>query len=159
MQFLNNQYINLLARLILGGLFIFAGLGKIAIPEAFAKEIANYELLPYSLVNFVAITLPWLEVVAGIFLVAGVRIKASAVIIAALLLVFLVGILWAMSQGLKIDCGCFAQVEATPVGWPKVLQNLGLLALAIYLIKFPLKTFSLESLAFKDSAKTVDLYE
>jgi hypothetical protein len=64
-----------------------------------------------------------------------------------------------MSQGLKIDCGCFAQVEATPVGWPKVLQNLGLLLLAMYLFKFPLKTFSLESLAFKDSARTVDLYE
>ncbi len=159
MQFLQNPYLNLFARLILGGLFIIAGLGKIAIPEAFAKEISNYQLLPSSLVNLMAVTLPWLEVVAGIFLVVGIRIKASAAIIGTLLIIFLGGILWAMSQGLKIDCGCFAQVEATPVGWPKVFQNLGLLALAIYLIKFPLKTFSLESLAFKDSTPTVDLYK
>jgi uncharacterized membrane protein YphA (DoxX/SURF4 family) len=159
MQFLTNPYLNLLARLVLGGLFVFAGLGKIAIPEAFAKEIANYQLVPYALVNIMAVTLPWLEVIAGIFIIAGVRLKASSAIVGALLVMFIGGILWAMSQGLKIDCGCFAQVEATPVGWPKVFQNLGLLALAIYLFKFPLKTFSLESLAFKESAPTADLYK
>ena len=144
------MFLNLIARFTLGGLFIFAGLGKIPIPEAFAKEIANYQLVPYTLVNIMAITLPWVEVITGIFLILGVRIRANAAIVGAMLVMFIGGILWAMSQGLKIDCGCFAQVEATPVGWPKVLQNIGLLLISIYLYKFPLKTYSLETLAFKD---------
>ncbi len=158
-RILANPYLNLLARIILGGLFIFAGLGKIAIPEAFAKEIENYQLLPFSLVNIMAIILPWLEVVCGIFLLAGIRIKASASILAGLLVTFLIAISWAMAHNLKINCGCFAQAEATPVGWPKILEDAAMLLLALYLIKFPLKTFSLESLAFKDTTRTVDLYK
>ena len=56
----------LIARLILGGVFIYASLDKIAHPAEFAKAIGNYHVVPFGLENLMALALPWLELIAGI---------------------------------------------------------------------------------------------
>ena len=53
--------IQFLARLLLGGIFIYASIDKIAFPGDFARIIENYGLLPSFVVKPFAILLPWLE--------------------------------------------------------------------------------------------------
>ena len=69
MKILHNDYIHLAVRLIMGVLFIYAGVGKIIDPLGFAASIFNYKLLPEAIVGIVAVVIPWLETVAGTALI------------------------------------------------------------------------------------------
>lgn len=127
---LSNKYLQFVARLFVGFVFIYAGIGKISEPQVFAKEIFNYHILPEYLINFVALILPWLELVVGIFLIAGVRVRASASIASFSMLIFIVAVLSAMFRGLDINCGCFAD-KVVMVGWKKVLEDIIILIAAL----------------------------
>ncbi len=96
-----------LVRVALGAVFIVASLDKIKNPEAFATNIANYRILPYTFINGIAIVLPWLEFVTGTVLVLGVWIRASTMILSGMLLAFSIAISQALARGLDISCGCF----------------------------------------------------
>ena len=74
--------------------------------------------------------MPWIELVAGLALVLGIRPRAGAWVAGALLLVFTVGVLAAMARGLSFECGCFGTANATRIGWAKLAENVGMLALA-----------------------------
>jgi uncharacterized membrane protein YphA (DoxX/SURF4 family) len=112
--------VQVLCRLILGGVFIYASLDKITHPHAFARIINNYQLLPEILITLPAIVLPWLEMISGLFLVAGIFKRASALILSTLLLVFAVAITINLARGISFDCGCFSTVTTAsgsdPVG-------------------------------------------
>lgn len=97
-----------LLRVALGAVFIVASLDKIQNPEAFATSIANYRVLPYTVINGMAIVLPWLEFVTGTVLVLGIWIRASTIIAWGLLFTFSVAISQALFRGLDISCGCFS---------------------------------------------------
>ncbi len=142
----------LAARLVLGSVFVIAGVEKIANPDAFAKAINNYQLLPYNALNIMALVLPWLEVLAGALLIFGVRLRASSALTAVMLIVFIAAIASAMMRGLSIDCGCFSQGSAAsePVGWKKVAEDIGLLALSLQIFaaswKSEILPFSFEAM-------------
>ncbi len=96
------------ARLILGGIFIFASVDKIVHPGAFAQVIRNYGILPDILVNLTAVVLPWLELFVGIALVAGFQLPGAAVICETLLLVFWGALVFNIARGVDVHCGCFS---------------------------------------------------
>lgn len=143
---LENPILSLIARIVLGGIFILAAVGKIADPALFAKEIANYQILPTIFVNLSAITLPWIELAIGFFLIAGVRLKANSFGAGFLLAVFVVAVAIAMMKGLNINCGCYSQAAYQEVGIKKVLENLGLFILSVYIFKYPVRRFTIERL-------------
>lgn len=118
------------ARVLTGLLFAAAGVAKIGDPKAFAEQVHNFRLLPVALENLAAMTLPWIEVVAALALLFGVRARAAAVLSTGLLAAFTLAVLSALARGLDIECGCFGTQDATHVGWVKVGQNLAMLALA-----------------------------
>ena len=67
-----NPYLILIMRLLIGIIFIYASYEKIINPAKFARDIANYHVVPYGLENTVAIVLPWLELFIGIGIIIGV---------------------------------------------------------------------------------------
>jgi len=141
------QTLSLAARLLVGFVMLIAGAGKLGAIEQFGHNIYNYQLLPLSLVNIAALLFIWAEITIGILLIVGAAVRGSALISGVLLLLFIAAVLWAMSQGLEIDCGCFGNANGeggVKVGWPKVLENLGLLATSMFLIYFPRSYFSLD---------------
>ena len=144
MKFLENRFLSLIFRLVIGMVFLVAGIGKAADPSSFAHEILNYHIIPFPLINFFAMILPWVEILCGIFLIAGVRIKANAAISALFMLIFIIAIGSAMARGLNINCGCFAG-HTVLVGWPKIMEDLGLLLLSLCLYYYPVQKFSLEN--------------
>jgi uncharacterized membrane protein YphA (DoxX/SURF4 family) len=127
---LSSRPLVLAARIGTGLVLAWAGLAKIGDPQAFAEQVHNFRILPVALENLAAMTLPWVEVVASLALLLGVRSRAAAVLATALLAVFTVAVLAAIYRGLDIECGCFGTSDSTHVGWVKVAQNLGMLALA-----------------------------
>jgi len=119
------------SQLLIGLIFVVAALAKLGDLHSFADQVHNFRLLPLVLVNRVAMTLPWVELVAGLALVSGVRARSGALIGATLLACFTVAVLVAMGRGLDFECGCFGTADGTRVGLVKVVQNVAMLVLAL----------------------------
>ena len=120
-------------RLAIGGVFVVAGAMKLWEPALFAKDLANFRLLPDNLVNLVAITVPWIEVLAGGLLIIGGFKKPSALLITTMLVIFLIFIGQAVYRHLNINCGCFGTLEANKVGWTALAKDGVLLLVAAWL--------------------------
>lgn len=122
-------------RLVVGGVFLAAGLLKVADPAKFAVDIGNYRLLPHETLNLVAIMLPWIEITAGSFVLAGVWLRPAALVIISLTVVFLAAIGTALARGLNIECGCFGTVGGQHAGWVNLAVDSMLLFLAVILAR------------------------
>ncbi|MFQ5494579.1 MAG: DoxX family protein [Phycisphaerae bacterium] len=140
-------------RLFLGGLFVWMGSHKIADPVEFLKQIKLYEVLPLTpphFLNATAIVLPWLEVICGLALIAGWRIRGAAACIAAMLAVFTPAIYlraWSIHttdgtpfMQIAFDCGCGG---GPVIIWQKLLGNTGLLLLAVAALVWRCRRFTL----------------
>jgi len=122
---------------VLGSVFMYASFDKMANPEAFAKIIDNYHLLPYQLVNPLAIFLPWLELITGLLLITGKWVKGSLLIYNVLLVIFIIALVQALIRGLDISCGCFSvNPSSTSEVWLRVVEDIALLFVSIMLLKY-----------------------
>ena len=124
------RWILFAARIAVGAFFVYAGVSKLGDPDAFAVQIARYELTPYWADAPVARFLPWLEILAGLALATGTLTRGSAWLVALMSLVFTFAVSWALIRGLEIDCGCTGTVES-PVSWFHVARNVVLLATSL----------------------------
>ena len=118
------------SQIAIGILLAWAGLAKIGDLRGFADQLHNFRMMPIPVENLIAMTLPWIELVAALALIFRVRARAGAMMAVLLLATFTIAILAAMVRGLDIECGCFGTNDATRVGWVKIGQNLLMLALA-----------------------------
>jgi len=141
---LRSPRLHLVLRLLLGVVFVAAALPKIADPADFARIVYQWQVIPPVPANLVAIVLPWVELVAGLLLVAGVWKKDAALVVALLLVVFLGAASSVLAQGIDVEnCGCTSVSEAhgpaggwppawaRGVGWFLVTRNLLLLGAAL----------------------------
>ena len=99
-------------QLALGALFVIAAVPKIIDPPSFAHMIYNYRLVPAQLINLMALTMPWVELMAGLALIVGVWKRAALMLIGAMLAVFIIAIGINLGRGNAIDCGCFNVADA-----------------------------------------------
>jgi uncharacterized membrane protein YphA (DoxX/SURF4 family) len=131
-----------LARWILGALFIYMGMSKALHPVDFLKLLHQYDLTKnYWALNAVAGALPWFEVFCGLLLLAGIAVRGSALV----LILMLVPFTWIVFQralvlqaaqhipfsAVKFDCGCGTGEVFI---WRKLLENFALLALSVWLL-------------------------
>jgi putative oxidoreductase len=114
-------------RILLGGLFVFAGATKVYDPGAFAIELQRYQAVPWTIGALLALYLPWLEMLAGAFLLFRKIEWGPLLIITLLLFIFTVALASAMLRGLNIDCGCFGKTFAATGTVLPLLRNLTLL--------------------------------
>jgi len=124
-------------RWILGLIFIYASIHKIADPIAFSETIYNYQIMPDMLVNFFAIWLPWLELFAGFSLIIGIWIKGGALIISILSTAFAIAVGSAIFRGLDISCGCFSLTHGRAIiQWTHLSRNLVLFVIGLQVLFF-----------------------
>jgi uncharacterized membrane protein YphA (DoxX/SURF4 family) len=109
--FLLHRYFVLFSRIVLGGIFIFAGQAKmfpIANVKTLIWEINQYDMLPHQLATAYGWVLPPLEILIGSLLIAGIFLKTSAVFSGLITISFIIAKASAMIRGLDISiCGCF----------------------------------------------------
>jgi len=141
-----------LGRLILGGIFIYAGYSKAFLPNHnfwpyfilkfsitmnlsnFAAQVEAFKLLPQWGVQFVAHTLPFTEIILGLLVLIGWRLRIWATLLTLIMLGFFTVVLRAYLLHMDINCGCFAVPE--PVNLKKVLEDAALAALAVLMTVF-----------------------
>src|SRR5437773_6830476 len=97
--------------LVVGGVFIYAGVVKAFQPVRFASDIDNYKILPWTMSVRLAFYLPWLEIFCGLALILRRLYLGGLSILTALVAVFLVATIAAKVRGLDITCGCFGHAS------------------------------------------------
>jgi uncharacterized membrane protein YphA (DoxX/SURF4 family) len=147
------EWFGTLARLVVGGVWLAAGLLKIGDGAGSVRAVRAYDLLPESVVPTVGHALPAVEIVVGLALVAGALTRGVAVLSALLQLAFIIGISSAWARGLQIDCGCFGgggfDADATSKYPWEIARDSGLLLLSLWLVWRPRTRFALDSLIFR----------
>lgn len=142
-------WIGFAARLLVGGVWIVAGVLKLPDPASSVRAVRAYQLLPETVVPAIGYVLPILEVLVGVLLVAGLLVRVSAVVSAVLFVAFVVGISAAWARGLQIDCGCFGgggyDANATEKYPLEIGRDLGLLFASLWLVWRPHSPWALDN--------------
>jgi uncharacterized membrane protein YphA (DoxX/SURF4 family) len=129
------------ARVLLGAVFVVAGLLKLPDPAAAERSVRAYKLLPEALVPAASFGLPVIEIAVGLALLAGVFVRTAAVASAVLLAVYIAAIASVWARGLSIDCGCFGgggQVAADQTNYAgEIVRDAALLLVALALARWP----------------------
>jgi putative oxidoreductase len=141
-----------IGRLVLGGIFLYAGYSKVFLPNNnlwplfvlkfslsmnisnFAVQVEAFKLLPPWGVQFVAHTLPFAEILLGLLVLIGWRLRIWASFLTLIMLGFFVVVTRAYLLHMNINCGCFATPE--PIGPRKILEDAALSALALLMTYF-----------------------
>ncbi|NMH96256.1 MauE/DoxX family redox-associated membrane protein [Pseudonocardia acidicola] len=148
------SWLSTLARLILGVVWIVAGVLKAGDLDASVRAVRAYRLLPEIAAQLLGAGLPFAEIVLGVLLVVGLGVRIAAVVSALLMTMFIVGIVSAWARGLQIDCGCFGsggQLGAgeSPTYGTEVARDVTLLVLAFGLARWPRSRFSLDGVLYR----------
>jgi uncharacterized membrane protein YphA (DoxX/SURF4 family) len=133
---LTHPWLTVRTQIALGLFFVVAALPKIADPPSFAHMIYNYRILPGPLVNLAALVMPWAELLMAVALICGIWRRTAAVLVGALLAVFIVAIAFNLLRGNAIDCGCFDVADAGKSAaekfhdmWMVIVRDVGMLLL------------------------------
>lgn len=114
-------------RIILGIMFMYAGIEKAIDVSGFAGAVYNYRILPAWMINPFAVIVPWIEIIAGLSLLSGVLLEGGALIISGLLFAFSCALAFDLWRGLDITCGCFGtSAERHPITWWYLLRDIAL---------------------------------
>ena len=131
-----------LARWLLGALFIYMGCEKALDPDLFLKLLRQYHMVQSSLaLNSIAMAVPWFEVFCGLLLLAGIAVRGAALLLAGMLAVF-TAVVFHRALGVqaaqaipfcavKFDCGCGGGPEFICAKLP---ENIGMFLLAVWLL-------------------------
>jgi hypothetical protein len=133
---LTEKILEILIRLGIGGMFIFASVFKIADPKGFAVLIAQYQFLPHNLVNLWALVLPQFEFWFGLALIVTPFVKECVLVILALFVSFIIALVWALALDLGITCGCFQLegAQSKSEAWVALIRDLILLGPTAWLL-------------------------
>ena len=136
-----------IGRLVLGGIFVYAGYAKLFLPNFipwplfalrfslstnlsnFAVQVESYKLLSPVGVSFVAHTLPFAEIILGLLLLIGWQLRIWASLSTLIMLGFLGVVSRAYLLHMNINCGCFATPE--PLTGMTVARDAALVTLAV----------------------------
>lgn len=114
----------------LGGLFILAGALKVGHAPALAATIADFRVLPSGAISPLALALPYFEIGLGLYLVAGLFVRATAIVGCAQLVIYAFAVGSAVVRHIPANCGCFGPGDTARADWPHVAFDLVLAALA-----------------------------
>jgi uncharacterized membrane protein YphA (DoxX/SURF4 family) len=141
-----------IGRLVLGCIFMYAGYSKVFLPNSnlwpffilkfsismnmsnFATQVEAFKMLPDWGVQFVAHALPFTEMILGLLVLIGWRLRIWAPVLTLIMFGFSFVVLRAYLLHMNINCGCFATPQ--PINLQKVLEDAALSGLALLMTIF-----------------------
>jgi len=139
----------IVARLIIGAIFLISGLAKISDPVRFILTLREFRLFPEEIVPLTVVWLPWLELLLGLCVLVGLLHRTAALVLACMNAGFLAAILSVIARGIVVDCGCFGML-ADMLGLPDmadmkaVVRNVVFIGLCLLISFSRKKALSLE---------------
>jgi uncharacterized membrane protein YphA (DoxX/SURF4 family) len=149
------------ARLLVGGVWLVAGVLKLPDPAVNVRAVRAYDLFPESIVPTIGHALPIVELIVGVCLIVGLLTRPMAILSSVLLVAFVIGISSAWARGLQIECGCFGGGGGPKAGtqdkypW-ELARDTGLLIASFLLIWRPRTPLSLDNLLYHRSQRSRD---
>lgn len=122
-----------LLHLAFGGVFVYAGVLKAWNPQAFLDDVRSFDLLGDPWAAWLAMGLPWLEILAGLAVITGLLRRGGLLVLNGALVAFLGAIAISWQRGIDIRCGCFGSAEASSNYLELVVRDVLLLALGLWL--------------------------
>ncbi|MCF7828539.1 MAG: hypothetical protein K9N46_14995 [Candidatus Marinimicrobia bacterium] len=129
------DWFQLVLRILLGGIFIYAAIPKILSPNVFYLDILGYDIVAGTLAKFTALWLPWIELLAALGVIFSIWYLASLRIFQGVLAFFVVLLTVTLVRGITADCGCFGSASGQ-VTWWHVFGDVVLLMLATFLVSW-----------------------
>ena len=140
MTTLENRWLCLGLRLLLGGVLLYAGAVKLISPQPFADSIATFRLLPEVAIDLLALGLPVFELAVGCLLFSGRLSGAASLAALVMTSVFALAMVSALIRALPVDCGSFRSgVPAVYQGWIALGRDLLLGGVAFVLYRRELR--------------------
>jgi uncharacterized membrane protein YphA (DoxX/SURF4 family) len=116
------QWVGLVLRLVLGGLFIYAAYTKFIDLEAAKRSVMAYRLFPTEIAKIIGLSVPIIEVALGLLLVFGLFTRIAALALTFLLVIYITGIISVWARHIMIDCGCFSSGGFVK-SWPNAVKG------------------------------------
>ncbi|MCL2783798.1 MAG: DoxX family protein [Propionibacteriaceae bacterium] len=144
------KWVSLAARIILGGVILYAGLIKIPHLAGSVEAVKAYQLpIPMWSVTVIGYLMPIAEIVLGAVIIAGLFTRWTALLGGIMMLVYIALIASAWARGLSIDCGCLTPGGLLAPGQTTkylqdILRDIGLLICAGWLVFWPHSPFSVD---------------
>ncbi len=130
-------------RSLVGGILMFSGLSKMPAHTQFISLVDSYHILPGPLATAYATVLPWVELVAGAYLILGIFPRISAAIAGLMGISYAVANVTAIVRGEQTCASCFGQALAMPVGYSLAIDIL-IVGAGLYLMLRGAGVFTLE---------------
>jgi uncharacterized membrane protein YphA (DoxX/SURF4 family) len=149
--------IALVLRLLLGGIFLFAGFKKLEDPQAVANSIQAFKIhffghpMPDHVVLLSTYTVPWVEVVVGAAILLGFWTRAASLLYALLMATFIALVISVIQRDMDVTCQCLGRFKlfcSGPLGTCKVIENSILMAGSLLLLTIGPGSLSLDRLIF-----------
>jgi uncharacterized membrane protein YphA (DoxX/SURF4 family) len=149
-------WLGLVARLIVGGVWIVAGWLKLPDPAESVRAVRAYQILPEAVVPSVGYALPVVEIAVGLLLVVGLGTRVVAAASTVMQVAFIIGISAAWVRGIQIECGCFGgggttATDATAKYPWDIARDVGLALTSMAIALWPRTRLRLETLLFSHS--------
>lgn len=136
----------ILIRILLGGMLIFAGILKIQDSTTLFESVAYITWLPNFAKSLIIDFLPWVEIIVGALLVFHLLDKWIIPSANLIYLSFFIFAVWGLSTGLEIDCGCFGELDdnsiigallGSEMGLKMTIRNFVFFTLGLFLFYKP----------------------
>jgi len=132
----NNSIITTL-KIIVGCLFIFTSIQKILIYSQFVSVIMNSVAVNKYMALWIALTVVLSELLGGVALIFNIHVRDVSLLLIVLLCMFIVVMVYNISQNNIIDCICFGKSIAGTMSWQSVVRNIFLISLLIWIRNTP----------------------
>jgi hypothetical protein len=130
------QWLSVLARVVLGGIFIWSAIYKIKWPYVFLGNVYDYEIVGPRFGILIAMVLPWVELFVGMCLLGNILTKGAILIATGMMGLFVFLHAFAIYNGLAIRCGCFGVIGVESVSYLSLFRNCLLLILCVICFGF-----------------------
>ncbi len=142
--------ISFIFRIIVGGIFLLAGLAKISDPVRFLITLRYFQSSPEIINPFLAIYVPWLEFILGLFIILGILHRTSSLMLGCLNAMFTLAILSLIIRGIEVDCGCFGLLAdklkiPDMADMKAVIRNMIFIGMCLYIFRVKKTVISLEN--------------
>ena len=130
------KFVSLIARIVVGGTLLAAGVFKIGHFDALASTIASYRIpfLSPAVIAPISVAIPLVEVLLGAYTLIGLYTRIISILALCEFAIFAAAVASVVMRGIPASCGCFGPGDTRPASWVEVARDVGLAALAAFIV-------------------------